>query len=236
MQYPVGRALLRSAFCALIVSAFIGGGCQNPGGFGGSFDTFGDADWGDEGERHETAPEHPRKLTIRSATQVLEVSDPVASTDQVQTLILECGGRIESIRTQDTYSYLDLRVPSAGLTATLDRLAELGKETNRFLSERDVTGQVIDLEATLANKRALRDRLRQLLERADSVKDVLAVETELTRLQTELDAADARLGVLRGQVAMARVDLTLQQRRILGPLGMVLKAVGWGLEKLFVIR
>jgi hypothetical protein len=57
----------------------------------------------------------------------------------------------------------------------------------------------------LKNKTALRDRLRALLAQAKDVKDILSVEEQLTRLQTEIDAMESWLKSIRSRVAHVRI-------------------------------
>ena len=52
----------------------------------------------------------------------------------------------------------------------------------------DLSRSIVDTEAALRSKRALRDRLQALLQRpADKVQDLFDVEQQLTQVQTEID-------------------------------------------------
>jgi len=145
------------------------------------------------------------------------------------------GGHVES-RMDGDGSRLVLRVPDAVLTAAVAEMETLGRVTSRSFSAEDVTEQRIDGTARLQNLTALRDRLRALLEKAVDVKDVLAIETELTRVQTEIDAATGRLKAVEGSVALSRLTLDVESRPIPGPVGLVFQGIGWVLEKLFVLN
>lgn len=182
------------------------------------------------------------RLFVRTASiEVVVASVPQAAEEAVR-LTEQAGGYIhDSSMTKDGRGTFDLRVPAAQLDAVLDQLAKLGEEKSRRVSTEDVTDRVTDLDAELANKRALRDRLRDLLARAKDVKDVLAVENELTRVQTDIDSLEARLKKMRDDVAFSSVSLTLfpqaeKQSRILGPLGYLYVGTKWFVTKLFVIR
>ncbi len=131
---------------------------------------------------------------------------------------------------------LTLRVPVKAFKESLAGFEALGTVTYRYVEAEDVTEQYVDVEARLKNKAALRDRLKQLLDKATEVKDVLAIETELNRVQGDLDAMAARLKALKGRVDLATVRLSLRRRPILGPLGYALKGIWWGIERLFVLR
>lgn len=136
---------------------------------------------------------------------------------------------------EDRVEYL-LRVPAPTLDAAMDSLAALGKVERRSLSLHDVTDQIIDAEARLATLRASRDRLRQLIERSSSVSDVVAVERELGRVQAELESLEGRLAAVQGRVTMSELTVRLDQRVILGPLGLLGAGIGKVIEKLFVWR
>lgn len=190
----------------------------------------------DGSSRMPTAAEAGRVI-LRSGRQTVVVGEPQKAAARAAAAAREAGGTVYASACQGKDSAtLDLRVPAAELEAVMDRIAQLGDETSRSLRADDVTGQVVDLEAALKNKTALRDRLRALLAQAKDVKDILSVEEQLTRLQTEIDAMESRLKSIRSRVALSELDVTLERRRILGPVGYVLQGAWWVVEKLFVIR
>ena len=133
-------------------------------------------------------------------------------------------------------SEYQLRVRPDHLDAMMDSAAALGRAGGRTVSAEDVTDQVVDVEARLGALRASRDRLRQLMDRSANVGDVVAVERELARVQGELESLEGRLAALRGQVARSALIVRLQQRHVLGPLGLLAAGVGFVIQKLFVWR
>ncbi len=176
-------------------------------------------------------------MFVRRAWLEIEVDDLESAADAARAIAEKSDGHVETSRqTTDERVYLRLRVASDQLDRVLGELSALGDELTRRVSREDVTETIVDLEAELKNKIALRDRLRELVQRAEDVKDVLAIEKELTRVQTEIDASEARLKRLRAQVSLASVELTIDPKRILGPLGFLGKGIGWIISKLFVIR
>ena len=180
------------------------------------------------------------RLLVKTASQVVAVADVAAAASAATSRVESLGGHLAGSSTAGAESARrELRVPAARLDEALAAFAAHGAEKSRSVSAADVTGEVSDLEATLVNQRALRDRLRALLARAEKVDDVLSVERELTRLQTEIDSGEARLARLRTDVALSAVTLQLEKQprpRILGPLGLLFEGTRWFVEKLFVIR
>ena len=177
------------------------------------------------------------RLLVRRATMLLEVKDPEAVARRVTDLTQSLGGYVEQSRESSGGAvHLRIRVPAASLEETMDSVATLGHVEKRQISADDVTEQVVDLGARVATRRAIRDRLRALLERAQSIEDVITVERELARVQGELDVLERRLDYLRGTSSMAELSVDARQKRILGPLGLVVAGTGWVLQKLFIIR
>ena len=180
------------------------------------------------------------RLLLKTAGLRVAVEVVAAAADSASALAQGMGGYVAGSSVEGEESArLELRVPAARLDEALDALAALGEERARSVSASDVTAEVADLEATLTNQRALRDRLRALLARAQKVEEVLQVERELTRLQTEIDAGEARLKRLRTGVALSALTLDLERKkkpRILGPLGYLFVGTKWLVTKLFVIR
>jgi len=166
--------------------------------------------------------------------QVWNLSNAVArASDQVR----RAGGYVErEYATGETSFTLTLRVPQAGFSNLVYGLGQLGEVVGRNISSDDVTAEYVDTEARLKNMIALRDRLRELLAKATEVKDLLAIETELGRIQGEIESMEARLRVLKGQVDLSEITLTLTRKPVLGPLGYVFKGIYWAVSKLFVIR
>lgn len=182
------------------------------------------------------APEQSRMLIWR-AWLSLEVSSVSNAAAYATGIAKQSGGYIESNSSSDDASaQLTLRVPANSLVATMSSLESIGKVTDRRVSSKDVTEEYVDIDARSKTMVALRDRLRALLEQAKDVKDILAIEKELARVQGDLDSMAARLKALKGQVDFAAITLSIKPKRILGPLGYLFHGLYWGVEKLFVIQ
>ena len=196
-------------------------------------------------ERTESAaapsPNEADRLIARTAYLSLEVPDLANSVPLAEAKARELGALVVSSTLSEHAAAFVLRVPALKLEAALASLAALGKVQKRELNATDVTESVADLEARLVNQQALRERLRAVLARGTNVEELLAVERELARVQTEIDQLDGQLMRLRASVAMSTISLTLQAKpapeekakpRIVGPLG----AAWWVVKKLWVVR
>ena len=177
------------------------------------------------------------RLLIRRAEMRLDdIEDPERVARRVTAMTAALGGFVEQSRESEGSIHIKVRVPADLLETAMDSVATLGKVDKRQISADDVTEQVVDLNARVATRRAVRDRLRALLERASEIDDVIRVERELARVQGELDLLERRLEYLRGSSSMAELDIEARRKRILGPIGAVAMALGWIIQKAFIIR
>ncbi len=177
------------------------------------------------------------RMTVRTGEQEVVVDSPVVIGRNVERMVQDAGGYIErSSGSSDGNVRIDGRVPAALLDSIMDRVARLGKERRRHLTGADVTDQYTDLEARLRSDIALRDRLQQLVGRAATLDEVLTLEKQIARLQSDIDGLQARIDQLKSQVTLASLAVSLERKRVLGPLALVGNGVARAVSKLFVIR
>jgi Domain of unknown function (DUF4349) len=164
-------------------------------------------------------------------------------TDSIQrvrrsadSLAIAWGGYVGDAEVREKSLWMSLRIPADSLNRGLDQLSTLGRATRRTVRRTDVTEQVVDMEARLATLRTVRDRLRNYLQSAAAVGDLVALERELGRVQGEIDLLEARHRSLSNQIELAEIELNAQRPRVLGPLGWIVVGIGTLIEKLFVIR
>ena len=177
------------------------------------------------------------RMLIWRAWLTVEVSNVNDAISEVTALAKQSGGYIEKqYDSGEKRANITLRIPIKSFNPVMTSLEGIGTITSKELSSKDVTEQYIDIDARLKTKKALRDRLRALLNKAQNIKDVLAIEKELTRVQGDIDSMQAKLKALKGKVDFTFINITLKRRKILGPLGYMFKGIFWTIEKLFVIQ
>lgn len=144
--------------------------------------------------------------------------------------------RLDSASLTKEHYTAQIRVPSQSLEPLIDDLSKLGRVRHQKIIMKDITEGYLDLQARLKNKRALRDRLRQLLQKTSKVEEMLKIEKELARVQTELDQMEARMKLMSSQVQLSSLHFSIERKSIPGPLGIISKATGWTVKKLFTLN
>ena len=104
------------------------------------------------------------------------------------------------------------RIPAAKWEAALDLLRGLNGLTTKVVTEHteavEVTSQVIDLQARIANLRASETALQGIAAKATKISDVLEVQAQLTQTRGEIETLTAQLKDLNDRAGYA--TLTVQ--------------------------
>jgi hypothetical protein len=145
--------------------------------------------------------------------------DSFAKTDEkIAVLVKDSGGYISQSGEDRSYGTQrggrwTVRVPMDKFFTFLDSVGQLGVTDRRDVQSQDVSEEFVDLEARLKNKQALESRLLELVaKRGDEIKDVLALETELSRVREEIERMQGRLRYLNDRVTLTTIEITASER------------------------
>ena len=108
-----------------------------------------------------------------------------------------------------TWSTGDPSGPASTSSQTASRFATIGTVTSRSTTSEDVTATIADLGSRMATQERSVRRVRQLLGHAQKLGDVVLLESELSRREGDLEAAQARYRALDSEATMAALTLTL---------------------------
>ena len=107
------------------------------------------------------------------------------------------------------FGTLTLSVPAAKLDTALDQLSAIGTPLQRSLSTQDVTAQYVDTTSRLKTMRASVDRVRALMVQAKDLGQVVALESELSRRQADLESLESQLAALTTSVERSTLSVSL---------------------------
>ncbi|OKJ60548.1 DUF4349 domain-containing protein [Streptomyces sp. CB02261] len=178
---------------------------------------------GSSGSEQAAAPKAPaQQHVIRTASLSVEVADVTKAVATARRVTAGADGRVENESTEridDSHvaSHLVLRVPQERYDTVLTELAGTGKLLGRKADAKDVTEQVVDVESRIATQRASVARVRALMQRAEKLADVVTLEGELSRRQSDLEALLAQQSSLRDRTSMATITLHLTEKQKQAP-------------------
>lgn len=159
-----------------------------------------------------------RDLIIEMGISI-ESDDIAASVGAIRSFATTAGGVITSsnigLRTDDQengWATIVVRVPPERLDSFLENLDDperVGTLTSSNTWTQDVTEQLVELDVRIENQRESVARIRELLAEANDLSDVVTLEYELSRRQTDLEVQLARQASLEGRVALSTVTIDL---------------------------
>ena len=159
-----------------------------------------------------------RNLIIEMGISI-ESDDIAASIGAIRSFATTAGGVITSSniglrteRQEDGWATIVVRVPPERLDSFLVNLNDperVGILTSSNTWTQDVTEQLVELDVRIENQRESVARIRELLSEASDLSDVVTLEYELNRRQTELEVQLARQSSLEGRVALSTVTIDL---------------------------
>jgi predicted lipid-binding transport protein (Tim44 family) len=110
-----------------------------------------------------------------------------------------------------TSARLVLRIPTADFTEAITDLEAISKFNTVQTGEEDVTTQVIDVEARVRAQEKSLARVGALLAEANTFKDVVAIESQLTTRQAELESLKSQRAWLSDQTSMSTITVYLER-------------------------
>lgn len=105
------------------------------------------------------------------------------------------------------YAVLVVKVPPQAIDRLLAGLDDTGTVQSINQSAQDVTEQLIDLDVRITNARQSVANVRGFMDRAENLSELVALEGELTRRQTELERLEAQQRNLSERVALSTMTI-----------------------------
>ena len=166
-----------------------------------------------------------RKL-IRNVSMHLETREFDALTKSISDAVTFFGGYMEqsdvsgnslywSDERSSRCSNLTARIPENKLDAFLTEVSGQGNVTYKNESVQDVTLQYTDITSRKKTLQMEQDRLWELLEKAESIDAVIALESRLSEVRYQLESIESQLRTLDNQIVYSTVYLSIQEVQVL---------------------
>ncbi len=114
-------------------------------------------------------------------------------------------------------AYMQIRIPVAHMDEFVVNVGEWTNIRNKEERVEDVTLQYVDLESRKKALETEQDRLLELLEKAESVEDIISIEARLSDVRYELESMESQLRTLNNQIDYSTINLSIQEVRRLTP-------------------
>ena len=157
-----------------------------------------------------------RKI-IKQGQIRFQTADVNSTKSLIAQAVQELNGYIAN---DNVYDYSDrfehtltIRVPAAHFDLLLHEISEsVDKLDSKNIDAKDVTEEFIDIEARIKTKKELQIRYIELLKRATKVDEILNIEREIGKLQTEIESVEGRMSYLKDRIAFSTLTVTYYQK------------------------
>ncbi|MFF4349714.1 DUF4349 domain-containing protein [Streptomyces sp. NPDC001530] len=168
------------------------------------------------GSKATTPPKVTANHIIRTASLTVQVKDVPKALDEARTTAENAGGYVgNETTTRDEKGHertrVVLRVPTERYDEVLADLQGAGKVVERTAKAQDVTDQVVDVESRIKSQRASVARVRELMDQATKLSDVVTLEGELSSRESDLEALLAQQASLKDRTSLATITLSLTE-------------------------
>lgn len=162
-----------------------------------------------------------RKL-IRNINMEVETNDFDALLSEINNKITALGGYLEQSNISGRRAgyqnqpyprsaIMTARIPSDKLDRFVTSVEEAGNVVNKYQTTEDVTLKYSDIESRKKSLTIEQDRLWALLEKADTLEAVIALEQRLSDIRYELESMESQLKLYDNQVDYSTVILDISE-------------------------
>ena len=168
-----------------------------------------------------------RKL-IRDVSMNVEARDFDGVLSQITDKVGELGGYVESSDvsgvsvnsyggSQQRYADIRARIPADRLDRFVETVESAGNVTSKQEQVTDVTLQYSDVQSRKKSMEIEQERLWALLEKAESLDAVVALEARLSEIRYELESYTSQLRLYDNQVDYSTVSINMREVKDLTP-------------------
>jgi hypothetical protein len=181
------------------------------------------------------------RMIIQSANLRLDIEDYDEKFNRIRDWVTAAGGFVENESTSYKtnyndrenlkYGYMTLRIPASEYGRILEDIKTLGNVISDYANAYDVTKQYRDTASEIENLKVTETRLREIMEQAVEIEDILAIENELTRIRGSINAYEKQLKDWETLVDLTTVTVELNEVESLKPIIESIDDSLWGKAK-----
>ena len=171
-----------------------------------------------------------RKL-IKNVDMSVETEEYDALIPALENQVASLGGYIEEMSVSNRIyhytndmnlknmrsAYMTARIPKENLDAFVSAVAQQSNVVRRYESVTDVTLQYVDLESHKKALSAEQDRLLELMEKAETVEDIITIEGRLSEVRYQLESMESQLRTFDNKIDYSTVNISIDEVEIYSP-------------------
>ncbi len=178
---------------------------------------------GATGDAINPTPSMTEKM-IYTADVDVETVDFDAAVDSVEAMLERFGAFLESSSVSgrsysDSYygyqtyrrAYFTIRVPVSSFVQLRDGLEDVGNVVSKNTYAENITVQYYDTESRAQSYRIEQERLMAMLEKCETVTEMIEIESRLSEVRYQLESLESTLRNWQNQVDYSTVNVTIRE-------------------------
>jgi Domain of unknown function (DUF4349) len=170
-------------------------------------------------EQPAEAPADDQQKLISNGNVQLKSDDVGQAIFDVRKVVDTYAGEVDANATETDdegdplRARLQIRVPTAQFDASMQDLERVATLIASSGNTEDVTTEVLDRDIRVQVQRRSIERISLLLDRAVSIRDVVAIEAQLSQRQADLAVLEKEQRYLDDQTAMATINVSVERTK-----------------------
>lgn len=155
---------------------------------------------------------------IKTVELSVETKEYEAYLKAITSSVSAAGGYVETSTTDlgsntysNRYATYTVRIPSANLDAFINAASEKGTIVSKTENQQNVTLEYVDLESRIEAYKTEKATLTGLLEKAESLENVLAIQERLSEVNYQIETYTSQLKVLENRVSYSTVTMRINE-------------------------
>jgi hypothetical protein len=183
-----------------------------------------------ENDDRRSRSESDDRMVAYSVSMELSVKNPAETRQLISEQIKINNGFI----VRETEDYISTRIPSENMDNFLDSIKKLGKIENESKTGTDITDQYRDNVIRLDSLKNVRNRYLALLEKANTINEILSIEKELERINLQIERLEGAIKHAELSVSYSIITVKFGEKVKPGPIGWIFYGLFRGIAWLFV--
>lgn len=184
-----------------------------------SADSAGDASAA-KPEKARSAPDSlvgQEQALIKKGNVALRADDVGRAQIEVQKVVDKYAGQVTDEKSQSdddgkaAFTRMVLRVPSEDFGKAIEELKDVAELESATTNQDDVTAEVIDVRTRLQVQKRSIARISVLFQQAQSIRDIMAIESELSQRQADLESLEQQAAYLANQTTLSTIVVSIDK-------------------------
>ena len=167
---------------------------------------------------------HRADMIIYSGFALVETQEFDRVIEDVARLVIEFGGFVQQshVTGRDYLSWhrehhgfrnahYTIRVPAGRFQSAMEAFKNLGNVPFSSINADNITMQYLDVQARLTARQTEEARLLELLTRADSVYDIITIESRLSHVRAEIESFSSTIRHWDSQVSYSTLSIDVRE-------------------------